>query len=59
MTGEQIRAWRQAQGLTMEELAHELGCTWSTVQRWETGKSAPSRLPGRRLAALMAEKAKT
>lgn len=42
--GEIIRRLRQKLGLTQEELAHELGITVGTVNRWENGRFRPSKL---------------
>ena len=39
-----IRDLRSRLGLTQEEFAHALGITVSTVNRWEKGHSAPSKL---------------
>lgn len=36
--GEKLRAWRQAQRRSLESLAHELGVSYTTLQRWETNK---------------------
>jgi DNA-binding transcriptional regulator YiaG len=39
-----IRGLRQRLGLTQEEFAHEIAVTVSTVNRWENGHAAPSKL---------------
>lgn len=39
-----IREVRQNMKLTQEEFAAKLGVTFSTVNRWENGKSKPSRM---------------
>jgi DNA-binding transcriptional regulator YiaG len=44
MTGPEVRALRRDLGMTQEDLAHELGVTVSTVNRWENGHTRPSRL---------------
>ena len=36
-----VRDLRQALGLTQEQLARELGVTFSTVNGWENGKHRP------------------
>jgi transcriptional regulator with XRE-family HTH domain len=36
-----VRALRQRLGLTQEQLAQELGVSFSTVNVWENGKRAP------------------
>ncbi len=38
MTGAQIRAAREAAGLTQVELARQLGVTSESVNRWENGR---------------------
>jgi DNA-binding transcriptional regulator YiaG len=42
--GEMVRRLRSKLGLTQEELAHELGITVGTVNRWENGRFRPSKL---------------
>jgi DNA-binding transcriptional regulator YiaG len=42
-TPDTIKALRQAHGMTQEGFAQALGVTFSTVNRWETGKSKPSK----------------
>jgi putative transcriptional regulator len=42
--GDVIRNLRQHLGLTQEEFAHEIDVTVSTVNRWENGHAAPSKL---------------
>jgi len=42
--GEIVRRLRSKLGLTQEELAHELGITVGTVNRWENGRFRPSKL---------------
>lgn len=42
-----IKLIRQTIGLTQEALAHELGVSFATINRWETGKSKPSKLASR------------
>lgn len=36
-----VRAFRQRLGLTQEQLAQELGVSFSTVNVWENGKREP------------------
>ena len=45
-----IRDLRNRLNLTQEEFAHALGITVSTVNRWEKGHSAPSKLARASLA---------
>ena len=47
-----IRAYRETHHLTQSELAAQLGVDHSTVARWETGTSRPSRLAQMALAWL-------
>lgn len=53
---EQLKALRQQQGWSQEDLARELGVSFSTVNRWENGKAKPSRLAQKGLLALTAQK---
>lgn len=43
---------RTVLGLTQEQFAARLGVTFSTVNRWETGKSRPSPLAQRQIDSL-------
>ncbi len=52
MDGANIRSLRKQMGLTQEEFAHEVGVTFATVNRWENGKSEPSRLALKMLMSL-------
>lgn len=38
----QRRALRQAAGLTLDDLAHLVGCTPQAVDHWEAGRREPS-----------------
>ncbi len=42
--GKLIRELRLLTGLTQEQFAAELGVTYSSVNRWENGRSKPSPL---------------
>ncbi len=42
--GDFVRRLRTRLGLTQEELAHALGITVGTVNRWENGRFRPSKL---------------
>lgn len=44
---EQVKGVRQRLGLSQEDLAHALGVSFATVNRWENGKTMPSRLARR------------
>lgn len=48
-----IRAIRAQLGVSQEKLAGELGVTFSTVNRWENGKSKPSPLAIKQLESLV------
>ena len=41
---EELKKLRQQQGWSQEELARNLGVSFATVNRWENGKTKPSRL---------------
>ena len=41
---ELVRTLRRELKMTQEELAHELGITVGTVNRWENGRFRPSKL---------------
>lgn len=47
---ENIKEIRTKLGWSQEELAHEVGVSLSTVQRWEQSGTKPSRLAARELA---------
>lgn len=42
-----IRTWRRHLRMTQEEFAREIAVTVSTVNRWENGHAAPSKLAWR------------
>jgi len=52
MEPSRIRDLRQRLRLTQEDFAHMIGVTFSTVNRWENGKSQPNRIALRLLAGL-------
>jgi DNA-binding transcriptional regulator YiaG len=39
-----IKEVREQLGLSQEELAHALGVSFASINRWENGKAAPSKL---------------
>lgn len=39
-----IKEVRAQLGLSQEELAHALGVSFASINRWENGKSSPSKL---------------
>jgi ribosome-binding protein aMBF1 (putative translation factor) len=41
---ETVKEVRQQLGLSQEELAHELGVSFSTINRWENSKTVPFKL---------------
>lgn len=47
-----VRALRDALRMTQEEFAREVGVSFTTVSRWETGRGTPSRLARRQLEHL-------
>jgi len=44
---ELVKDVRKQLGLSQEELAHALGVSFATVNRWENGKTVPSKLARR------------
>ena len=44
---ETVKEVRQQLGLSQEELAHELGVSFSTINRWENSKTVPFKLARR------------
>ena len=53
MESTKVKKIRLALGLTQEEFAHQLGVTLSTVNRWENGRTTPSRLAKKQIEMLM------
>ena len=41
VTGEELRRWREAHGLSQTALARALGVEHNTVYRWEAGMRSP------------------
>jgi DNA-binding transcriptional regulator YiaG len=41
---ERVKEVRRKLGLSQEDLSHELGVSFATVNRWENGKTSPSKL---------------
>ncbi len=52
MNYEWIKKIRLGLGWTQERLAREIGVSFSTVNRWERGQSAPSPLAAKNLKKL-------
>jgi len=46
-----VKEVRQQLGLSQEELAHELGVSFSTINRWENSKTVPFKLARRQFEA--------
>jgi DNA-binding transcriptional regulator YiaG len=47
---ETVKQVRRRLGLSQEELAQALGVSFATVNRWENGKTVPSKLAQRQFA---------
>ena len=41
---EELKKLRQQHGWSQEDLARKIGVSFATVNRWENGKTKPSRL---------------
>lgn len=41
---EKVKEVRKQLGLSQEELAHELGVSFATINRWENAKTVPFKL---------------
>lgn len=39
-----LKKLRKEKGWSQEDLAHELGVSFSTINRWENGKTKPSKM---------------
>jgi len=52
MDPKRIQEIRRRLRVTQEDFAHMVGVTFSTVNRWENGKSRPNRIAQRILAGL-------
>lgn len=51
--GQLIRELRLETGLTQEQFAAELGVTYSSMNRWENGRSKPSPLAMQKIAEML------
>jgi len=49
--GELIREARLRKGLSREELAVRIGCSYFTLRKWEKGEAVPIRMFRKRLEA--------
>lgn len=47
---ELVKDVRRQLALSQEELAHALGVSFATVNRWENGRTVPSKLAQRQFA---------
>jgi DNA-binding transcriptional regulator YiaG len=54
----QVKEVRQQLGLSQENLARALGVSFATVNRWENGKTAPSKLAQRQFDQFRQKKIK-
>lgn len=52
----QVKEVRKKLNLSQEDLAHALGVSFATVNRWENGKTAPSKLAKRQFDQLCKQK---
>jgi DNA-binding XRE family transcriptional regulator len=52
---QKVRRLRKKREWTQEDLAHEIGVSLSTVQRWERKGGKPIRIVARELTRLFAE----
>ena len=41
---EELKKLRQQQGWSQEDLARKIGVSFATVNRWENGKTKPSKM---------------
>lgn len=53
LLGDKVKHCRNIKGWTQEQLARNLGVSWNTVQRWESGKTSPSPLAMEKLQELL------
>lgn len=53
---EKVKEVRLRLKLSQEELAHALGVSFATVNRWENGKTSPSKLARRQFEQFCSDK---
>jgi DNA-binding transcriptional regulator YiaG len=53
---ETVKEVRRQLALSQEELAHALGVSFATVNRWENGKTVPSKLAQRQFEQFCTQK---
>lgn len=51
--GEVIREYRSQMGLTQEKFAAQIGVAFSTLNRWENGRTQPSPLAREKIESLI------
>ena len=56
---QELKKLRTSLGMTQEQFAREVGVSYSTVSRWETGRGTPSPLARRRIEDLLARVGRT
>jgi putative transcriptional regulator len=49
-----VKDLRERMGLTQEQLAHEVGVTFCTINQWENGRRRPHRFLRKRLLEMKA-----
>jgi len=52
---DEIKALRLKLGLSREQFAVRIGCSYRTIYKWETGRAVPSPLANDRLKKVEAE----
>ena len=50
---DKLKHCRKINGWTQEQFARNLGVSWNTVQRWESGKTRPSPLAMEKIQELL------
>lgn len=56
MEASEIKELRARLGLTQESIAHQLGVSYQTVNRWENGLTKPSNMAIEKLKKLINKK---
>ena len=52
---ESVKSLRETLRMSQEDLAKELGVSFATVNRWENGKTQPSKLAKKQLELFIAQ----
>ena len=55
---EELKKFRQQKGWSQDDLAREIGVSFATVNRWENGKTKPSRLAIEKIQVVVKRKNK-